>query len=138
LAGREEGHAAGRPDGAAPALGQRTGTVGQRALAEAGPGPRGPGRPTVEGALEDIVDLVVAAKAEIAGGAVVARVEAARGVEREALGIAKAPGEHLLAAAVVVHPQDLAAEVVLVGGAGGDEAFAGGHVEVAVGPELDP
>src|SRR2546429_5305137 len=138
LWGAEERHPAGTDDDGSAALGQRPRPRGrQAALGIARARRAGPRGPAVEAALLDQVDLVVTAEPEVAGRAVAADVEPAAGIERQALGIAEAPGVNLSAAAVLVDAHHLAAQAVGVGRPRRHEALAGREVQPAVRPELE-
>src|SRR5499427_8792165 len=138
LGRRVERHPAWSPGRGAPALGDwwdpRLGQAALRVSRSYGGCPRWP---TVETALLDEVDLVVAAQAEVTARTVVARVEPARGIKCETLGIAEAPREHLAPGPVHADAHDLPTQVVGVGGARRHEAFAGREVEPAVWAQLE-
>src|SRR5262249_59913976 len=96
------------PRGAATPRGHRRDAGGWEAsLGIVRSGAGGPLGPAIEAASLNEVHFVVAAQAEVAGRAVAAGVEPAEGVEGEALGVAKAPREHLAPASVHMDAHDL-------------------------------
>src|SRR5438093_11969844 len=79
----------------------------------------------------------MAAQTQIAGWPVVAGVEPATGIERDALRVAKSPGEYLSSAAVGTQSEDLSTQVARVGGPRRDVALAGRRIEVSVRAQLE-
>src|SRR5437867_11925261 len=132
-----EGNAARRPGGIA-AFGNRSGSLRRHSvLAVAGPHCPGELRPTVERSLLHVVDLVMAAQTQIAGWPVAAAVKPAACIERDALRVAKSPGEHLASAAVGMQSQDFSAQVARAGGPRRDIALAVRRIEEPIRSQLE-